>query len=62
VLTFCSHIDENSTNNDFSDWEKIIFSFLKAALHVKNWWETYYDKKDEEEPSLFSAIPTWNYF
>ena len=48
--------------HDFSDWEKITFSLLKAASHVKDWWETYCVRKDEEEPSLFSAVPTWNYF
>ena len=48
--------------HDFSGREKITFSLLKAAPHVKDWWETYYERKDEEEPSLFSAIPTWNSF
>ena len=24
--------------------------------------ETYCEKNEETEPSLFSAIPTWNYF
>ena len=33
--------------HDFSDWEKIIFSLLKATPHVKDWWETYCEKKDE---------------
>ena len=47
---------------DFFDREKIIFSLLKAAPHVKDWWETYYERKDEDEPSLFLAVPTWNYF
>ena len=27
--------------HDFSDQEKIIFALLKAAPHVKDWWETY---------------------
>ena len=48
--------------HDFSDREKITFSLLKATTHVKDWWETYYERKDEEEPSLFSTIPTWNSF
>ena len=47
--------------HDFSDREKITFSLLKAAPHVRDWWETYCERKDEEEPSLFSAVPTWNY-
>ena len=44
--------------HDFSDWEKITFSL---APHVKDWWETYCARKDEEETSLFSVVPTWNY-
>ena len=47
---------------DFSDQEKITFSLLKVAPHVKDWWETYCERKDEEEPSLFSVVPTWNSF
>ena len=48
--------------HEFSDRETIIFSLLKATPHVKDWWETYCEKKDETEPSLFLTIPTWNYF
>ena len=48
--------------HDFSDREKIIFALLKATPHVKDWWETYCEKKDETKPSLFSAVPTWNSF
>ena len=48
--------------HDFSDREKITFYLLKAAPHLKDWWETYCARKDEEEPSLFSVVPTWNYF
>ena len=47
---------------DFSNREKITFSLLKATPHVKDWWETYCERKDKEEPSLFLAIPTWNSF
>ena len=48
--------------HDFSNREKIIFALLKATPHVKDWWETYYEKKDEIEPSLFLVVPTWNSF
>ena len=48
--------------HEFSDLEKIIFALLKATPHVKDWWEIYCEKKDEIEPSLFSDLPTWNYF
>ena len=47
---------------DFSDRETITFSLLKAAPHVKDQWETYCERKDEEEPSLFLTITTWNSF
>jgi len=46
----------------FSSWENIIFSLLKAMPHVKDWWETNYEKKDESTPSLFSTAPSWNSF
>ena len=32
--------------HEFSNWENIVFSLLKIASHVKDWWETYYEKKD----------------
>ena len=48
--------------HDFSDREKITFSLLKAAPHVKDWWETYCERNDEDEPSLFSVVPNWNSF
>ena len=48
--------------HDFFDREKIIFALLKATPHVKDWWETYYEKKDETKPSMFSVVPTWNSF
>ena len=47
--------------HDFFDREKVTFSLLKVVPHVKDLWETYYERKDEE-PSLFSAVPTWNSF
>eukprot|EP00253_Pinus_taeda_P034580 PITA_34580 len=47
---------------DFSSREKIIFTLLKAAPHVKDWWETYCEQKDESIGSLISAAPTWNSF
>ena len=48
--------------HDFSNWEKIIFALLKATPHVEDWWETYCEKKGKKKPSLFSVVPTWNYF
>eukprot|EP00253_Pinus_taeda_P005257 PITA_05257 len=48
--------------HEFSSREKIVFSLLKAAPHVKDWWETYCEQKDESTGSLFLAAPTWNDF
>jgi len=48
--------------HEFSSQEKIVFALLKAAPHVKDWWETYCEQKDESTCSLFSATPTWNEF
>eukprot|EP00253_Pinus_taeda_P035123 PITA_35123 len=48
--------------HDFSSQEKVIFALLKVVPHVKDWWETYCEQKDESTGSLFSAAPTWNSF
>eukprot|EP00253_Pinus_taeda_P015810 PITA_15810 len=48
--------------HEFSSREKIVLALLKAAPHVKDWWETYCEQKDEGTSSLFSAAPTWNDF
>ena len=48
--------------HDFSNRKKITFAALKATPHIKDWWETYCEQKDESEPSLFSAVPSWNSF
>ena len=43
--------------HDFSDREKITFSLLKAAPHVKDWWETYCERKDEGNPLCYRLYP-----
>jgi len=48
--------------HDFSHQENVTFSLLKVATHIKDWWENCCEQKDEIEPSLFLAAPTWNYF
>eukprot|EP00253_Pinus_taeda_P036070 PITA_36070 len=48
--------------HEFSSQEKIVFTLLKATRHVKDWWETYCEQKDESIGSLFSTTPTWNSF
>jgi len=50
------------TFHEFSSQEKIVFALLKAAPHVKDWWETYCEQKDETTGLLFSAAPTWDSF
>jgi hypothetical protein len=40
----------------------LFFALLKGAPHVKDWWETYWEKQSEGEHSLFSVAPTWNSF
>ena len=44
--------------HDFPYQENIIFALLKAAPHVKDWWETYCEKKDKMEPSLLFVVST----
>jgi len=48
--------------HDFSNRENIIFSLLKVTPMSRNGGKPYCEKKDETKPSLFSAVPTWNYF
>lgn len=48
--------------HDFSSREKITFALLKAAPHLKDWWETYCEQNDESTNSLFSTAPTLNSF
>jgi hypothetical protein len=47
--------------HNFSNREKITFA-LKAIPHVKDWWETFCEKKETEEPSLFTFTATWQSF
>jgi hypothetical protein len=48
--------------HNFSNREKITFSLLKAVPRVKDWWETFCEKKETEETSLFSVTTTWESF
>jgi hypothetical protein len=45
--------------HNFSNKENITFVLLKAIPHVKDWWETFCEKKEIEETSLFSVTTTW---
>jgi len=48
--------------HNFSSREKITFSLLKAIPHVKYWWDTFSEKKEIEEPSLFTVTLAWESF
>jgi len=48
--------------HNFLDREKITFALLKSIPHVKYWWETFYEQKETEEPSLFTVTTTWECF
>jgi hypothetical protein len=48
--------------HNFSDWGNITFSLLKVVPHVKNWWDTYSEKRDREESSIFAVTPTSDFF
>jgi hypothetical protein len=74
IPIFEGHIDEDIVEkwlnllegyfsvHNFSNKEKITFALLKALTHVKDWWETFYEKKEIEESSLFSVMATWESF
>jgi len=48
--------------HNFSDRENITFTLLKSLPHVKNWWETYWEKISTKESGIYGAEPTWGFF
>jgi hypothetical protein len=48
--------------HNFSNRENITFALLKVVPRVKDWWETFYEQKEIEEPSLFTVTATWDSF
>jgi hypothetical protein len=48
--------------HNFSNRENITFALLKVVPHVKDWWETFREKNEIEEPSLFTVTTTWESF
>jgi hypothetical protein len=48
--------------HNFSDRENITFALLKAIPHVKDWWDTYFEKRVVEESTMFVVAPTWDSF
>jgi hypothetical protein len=48
--------------HNFSSRQKITFALIKVLPHVKYWWETFCEKRETEEPSLFTVVATWESF
>jgi hypothetical protein len=48
--------------NNVSNREKITFALLKVVPHVKDWWDTYSEKRFVEESAIFLVAPTWDSF
>jgi hypothetical protein len=48
--------------HNFSNRENITFSLLKVVPHVKYGWETFCEKKEIDEASLFTVVFTWESF
>jgi hypothetical protein len=48
--------------HNFSYREKITFSLLKFIPHVKDWWDTYLEKRAMEESIILVVAPTWDSF
>jgi len=51
-------LEEYFSFHNFSNKENIAFVLLKVVFHVKDWWETFCEKKDTEEPSFFIVTTT----
>jgi hypothetical protein len=45
--------------HNFSDRENITFTLLKVVPHVKDWWDSYSEKRAIEEYAIFVVTPTW---
>jgi hypothetical protein len=50
-----------SVQNFFNE-ENITVALLKALLHVKHWWETYWEQSSTDEFGIYGVEPTWNFF
>jgi hypothetical protein len=48
--------------HNFSDRKKITFALLKVIPHVKDWWDTYSEKRVVEEFAICVVTPTWDSF
>jgi hypothetical protein len=48
--------------HNFSNRENNMFFLLKSIHHVKYWWDTFCEKREGEEASLFKVMVTWESF
>jgi hypothetical protein len=48
--------------HNFSNRENITFVLLKVVPHVKDWWETYCEKRATEEYAIFSGRTHLGFF
>jgi hypothetical protein len=48
--------------HNFFDQEKINFELVKVVPYVKDWWDTYSEKRVMEESTIFVVAPTWDSF
>jgi hypothetical protein len=48
--------------HNFFNREKITFALLKVSPHVKDWWDTYSEKRAIEESGIFVVSPTLDSF
>jgi hypothetical protein len=55
-------LEGNFSIHNFSNRENITFSLLKVVPRVKDWWETFCEKKVIEGSTLFTVAPTWGSF
>jgi hypothetical protein len=62
VEKFLNLLEGYFSIHKFSNKENINFVLLKVIPHVKYWWETFCEKKEIEEPSLFIVAVTWESF
>jgi hypothetical protein len=44
------------------DTENITFALLKALTHVKDWWESYWERHNEDGSMKFRRGTTWEEF
>jgi hypothetical protein len=62
VDTWLNVLEGYFSVHNFFDRENITFALLKAVPHVKDWWDTYFEKRSMDEFEIFVVTPTWDSF